>query len=184
LTPCIGAKIMDDQLLAFLNGSVNAVKQGELILSREIVGSSHIIKVSLATDDTTIPMYEFWHNPKKIKASQQPKHTGGKKPYIMVMVAEVEKLRGKGIKNTEELVGFLVCLGQYIQWHTGKLIHKRSKKPVQYKDLQGIFGYGNKKLNRILGDLKKHDLLYSTREGYFISSSLIKKGAKGRQYNV
>ncbi len=172
---------MDKKILAFINGFVNAVRHGDLLISRESSpNGSQIVRVKVITEDSEILMYEFWHNSKKeSKDNSSPKHTGGKKPYIMVMVEEIEKLRMKEeVKNVEELIGFLVCLGQYIQWNTGKLIHKRSKKLIQYKDLQNIFGYGNKKLNRILSELKKHDLLFGTQEGYFISSRFIKKGGR------
>ena len=175
---------MDKQLHEFLSGSVNATRQGDLLISREgNLSGSHIIRVKVIAENADLPMYEFWYNPNKVKKNNtNPKHAGGKKPYIMVMVEEIEKLRGQKVKNVEELVGFLVCLAQYIQWNTGKLIHKRSKKPIQYKDLQGLFGCGNKKLNRILSDLKAHDLLFGTQEGYFVSSGFIKKG-KGADRN-
>jgi hypothetical protein len=166
---------MEKDLFKYLNGEVNAVKI-EVVLVRERLpnGIEHLT-VSTANEGRLL-LCEQWKNPKKKPRSDTPKHTGGKKPYIMLMVDEVEKLRKDGVKNVEELVGYLVCLGKFVEWNTGKLIQKRSKKPIRYKDLQGIFPCGNRKLNRILGELKEHDLLFGTEEGYFISTRLIKKG--------
>jgi hypothetical protein len=123
-------------------------------------------------------LFSWWDNPKKPakKDKDPPKHTGGKQPYVMLMTKEVEKLGEKGVKNVAELVGHLSLLGDYIEWNTGKLINRRTKKPLKYKEVQTIFSCGNKKLNRLLGDMKKHELLYSTDSGYVISSRLIKKG--------
>lgn len=137
-------------------------------------------------------MFSFWNNPKKknrekiivdengVEATEiPPKHTGGKKPYIMVMQEEVERLRSEGVKGVEELIGYCVSMGKYIEWNTGKLIHKRSKKPLKYSDLLDIYKCSNNKLSRMISEMKEHDLLYKTEEGYFISSRLLKKG-KGK----
>lgn len=165
---------MERQLLDFLNGTANAVRLN-VVISREVLpnGSQYIV---ISSDEGV--RYEFYQNPKKPakKDRPPPKHTGGKKPYIMLMVDEVEQLREQGVSNVEELIGFLACLGKYIEWNTGRLIHKRSKKLLKYKDLQNIFTFGNKKLNRILNELKSHDLLFSTQEWYVVATRLIKKG--------
>lgn len=166
---------MEKELFRFISGEVNAVKLS-VILVKEILpnGIEHITVKAASEEDYLI--CQQWINAKKVASEKLPKHTGGKKPYIILMVDEVEKLRADGVRNVEELIGYLACLGRFIEWNTGKLIRKRSKKPIQYKDLQEIFPCGNRKLNRILNDLKEHDLLFYTDEGYFISPKFIKKG--------
>ena len=94
----------------------------------------------------------------------------------MLMVEEINKLKKDGVKNVEEMAGYLASLGKNIEWNTGRLIHDRTKEQLKYKELLKIFGCGNRKLNRLLGDMKKHELLYSASGGYVISSRLIKKG--------
>ena len=153
---------------------------GNFTITREKTSNgSEYIRV-LPENKTTegMELYTFWYNPKSENKdpSKKPKHTGGKKPYVMLMVDEMEDLKEKGVKNVEELIGYVVSLSKYIEWHTGKLIHKRSKKPLKYKDLQQIYGCSNKKLNKMINLMKEHDLLYYTDEGYFISSRFIKKG--------
>lgn len=118
-----------------------------------------------------------FNNPKRQRNKEPPKHTGGKKPYLMLMVEKIQELRDTDLPNVEELVGFMVCLGDCIEWSTGRLIHKRGKKPLQYQDLLNRTG-SKWKLDRILKQLKEQDLLYKTAEGYFISRSIIKKGGR------
>lgn len=164
---------MDESLRKYLSGEINAVR-AEVVISRERVPNG-VQFISVSTADGLL--FSFWHNPKRpAQKEQPPKHTGGKQPYIMCMVGEVEKLRAQGVVGIEELVGVLVCLGHYIEWSTGRLIHKRSKEPLKYKDLRTLFTFSNRKLNRILGELKEHDLLFGTSGGYVVSSRFIKKG--------
>jgi hypothetical protein len=161
-----------NKLLEFINGESNVVKV-EVIISREKTqqGTEYI---SVSAENR--PLYSFWHNPNKNKGT--PKHSGGKKPYIMLMIERIEEMRKNNIPNIEDLIGFMVCLGNNVQWHTGKLIHKRSKKQLKYADLLTLFSYGKRKLDRILKDLQDNSLLRNTAEGYFISDSLIKKGGR------
>lgn len=166
---------MDNQLLNFMNGDTNVIKI-ETIISREITPQG-MEYVHITTMDGRMN-YNFWHNPNNTKKESQPKNTGGKKPYLMLMVEQLDKLRSKNVSNVEELVGFMVCMGSSIEWGTGKLIHKRSKKPLKYIDLQKMFSGGRHKLDRIIRELRENDLLSSNQEGYFISSELIKKGKK------
>lgn len=164
---------MNGDLIDYLQNNSNVVSTN-VIISRETTLSG-LQYIHISAGDKVL--YEFWHNPnKKNDDDNKPKSTGGKKPYLMLMIQEIEKLRSSGVKNTEELIGFVACLGQNVEWNTGKLIQKRSKKPLKYKELQNIFQCGKRKLDRVLGDLKSNGLLVNTQEGYFISSDLIKKG--------
>ncbi len=164
---------INNKWLDFLNGNNNVAKV-EVIISREKTNNGpELIHVSVGDRE----IYQFWHNPSKSK-EVQPKHTGGKKPYLMLMIGHLEQLRKSNIGNVEELIGFIVCLGNNIEWNTGRLIHKRSKKQLKYEDLQNMFSCGKRKLDRIIKDLRDNDLLTSNQDGYFISGDLIKKGRK------
>ena len=125
-----------------------------------------------------VEWYSFWHNPKTKTRDSPPKNTGGKKPYLMVMVQEIELLRGRGVDNVEELVGFIVCLGKSIEWSTGRLIKGRKKESMQYADLVQMFSGGRRKLDRIIKQLKDHELIYHSNDGYFVGRKIIKKGGQ------
>lgn len=168
---------MDKETLRYLNGESN-VLEGHLKLTRDVAPNGmEYIRICLTDGDIEKELYAYWRNPQAEKRNKEtPKHTGGKKPYLMLMTEEVTKLRKKKVQNVPELVGSLVCLGENIEWNTGRLIHKRSKKSLLYKDLLEIYGCSRPKLNKMLGLMKDHELLYHTNDGYYISPKLIKKG--------
>jgi hypothetical protein len=165
--------MMDKQWLDFIEGRINAVKVETIISREQTKQGTELIHITIDNSD----LYQFWHNPNKTKVRDSPpKHTGGKKPYVMLMIEQIETLRKKNISNIEELIGFMACLAGNVQWHTGKLIHKRSKKQLMYADLLKLFSCGKRKLDRILKDLQVNDLMTHSQEGYFVSRELIKKG--------
>lgn len=178
---------MDKKVRDFINETSNAIPiPPGSFLTREKSPSGNnfmTLKIPNGDGDGDLILSTWWENPNKPanKDKSPPKHTGGKQPYVMLMINEVEKLREKGVKNVEEITGYLVSLGKNIEWNTGRLIHKRSKKPLKYTDLQTIFSCGNKKLNRLLAEMKKHELLFSTDSGYCISPRFIKKGKTKKQ---
>ena len=175
---------MDKELLDFINNNTGVITLYTRI-EREITsdGREHIAVYPIGENGA---LYSFWRNPNKPDSDTTPvpKHAGGKKPYIMLMVDEVEKLRAAGVKNSEEMIGYLVCMGKYVEWNTGRLINKRNKKPMQYQELQKAFGCGNKKFNKMLASMKKCNLLHKNEEGYFISPQFIKKGQTNKKEGV
>jgi len=165
---------MDKTLAKYLTKETNAVKL-EVVISRAALpnGMEHI-RVLHGED----LLYQFWEHPRKVQEEKpEPKHTGGRKPYIMLMAEELGKLQEEKVPNIEELVGFLVLLAGNIEWKTGRLVKKRSKRALQYEDLAAMYSRGKGALRRVLVDLRRLDLLAHTPEGYFISGRLIRKGA-------
>jgi hypothetical protein len=165
-------KEINTNFLDYEEGNAD-VLQATITISREVTaGGQQYIHVIAGGQE----LYSFWHNPKK---SKNPKHTGGKAPYIMVMTQELEKFKtvaGDSDFEVESCIGFLTCMAKYIEWKTGKLIHPRSKKALKYKDLVGIVTFGKRKLDSVIYTLKDFNLLSHTAEGYFVSRKIIKKG--------
>lgn len=163
---------MDKKILAYLNNETNVIKT-DAIFSREKTDKGvEYIHVSFGDEER----YTFWNNP--LKEKSPPKSMGGKKPYVMLMVQKVTELQKKGIKNIEEIIGFLVLLSDNIEWNTGRIINKRSKKPLKYSDLQNKHSGGKYKFEKTMKLLSENSLLEHKPEGYFISTDLIKKGSK------
>jgi hypothetical protein len=123
--------------------------------------------------------HTYWVNPHE-KSKGKPKHTGGKKPYSMLMTEEIQNLRKKlkenGVKNAEEVLGYIFVLTEHSEFNTNRLINKRNKKSLQYKDLLEVLDCSSNKLNKMIKILKDNNLLTHTNEGYFISQEFIKKG--------
>ena len=176
---------MDKNLLDFKGRKTNVYIVGNFMKQREVKAdgwefyTETIINLLDRSKDEV--WHTYWINPNEKKPTKnKPKHTGGKKSYSMLMTEElkatIEKLKENGVKNAEEVLGYMFILTEHSEFNTNKLIHKRNKKPLQYKDLQEIFNCSNNKLNKMLKILKDNDLLSNTNEGYFISQEFIKKG--------
>lgn len=170
---------MDKKTLDYLSKGINTSEIQSPIFSREVTekGMEHI---TVTLKEVGV-IYRFWNNPfKKIRTKGKPKHSGGKRPYVMISVEEVKALRKKlkcdKVKNAEEAIGFVVLLVDHIEWNTGKLIDCRSKKALRYVDLKEMFGHTNNKLDKILSVLRKYEILINTKEGYFVSTKLFRKG--------
>jgi hypothetical protein len=176
---------MDKKTRDFIDGTsdIMPIPTGSFLHREKLPNGICFMSLKIPNGDKDLTLKEWWENPNNSakKDKPPPKHTGGKKPYIMLMVEEIERLKKEGVSNVEELTGHLISLAKHIEWNTGKLIQKRSKKPLKYKDFLTIFGCGNRKLNRLLADMKEYELLYLTDGGYVISSRLIKKGKMNKR---
>jgi hypothetical protein len=171
--------IVDRQLLAFMNREINTVCATVMMSRQETDKGTDYITIKDAEE--LLQLFELWRSthPKKAR-DKPPKHTGGKKPYLMVMLERLRELKGGKVEHLPELTGSLVLLGDNIEWGTGRLVRGRGKhkKPMRYGDIQNLLGYSEWKLNKVLALMKEHDLLTETEEGYFVSRQLIRRGGK------
>lgn len=163
---------MDKLLLSYFSNESNVVEVKALISREKTDKGMELIHISVDGKE----VYSFWYNPVSEKKVSSPKNTGGKKPYVMLMVEKLEELRESGTNNVEEAIGFLVLLSDNIEWHTGRLINKRSKKSLKYADLLSKYSNGKYRFEKLMKLLSDNNLLEHKPEGYFISRHLIKKG--------
>jgi hypothetical protein len=162
-----------EEMLKYLRGERNVVRD-EFILSRERGDKSDFILVQ--HPEIQEPIYSFWvSRQRRAKRTAGPKHTGGRKPYVMVMIQELTALIASGVPA--DVVGYLICLAPYIEWGTGKLLVGRKKRQMKAEDIAEVFKKSYRHTLRILDEMKKYGLLSCEEGGYFISRSLIKKGA-------
>ena len=167
---------MDKELAKFLSGETNFYK-GELSIGREsIVGKPTSYFIMKSGD---VVLKEWWGTIGKKPQKQEDKESksmGGKKPYTMLMSEKLQQLRKDGKLKLDEL-GFLTALTPNIEWGTGKIIDKRSKEALTAKDIEGLLGISHNTLNRYVKGLKEIKLLTVSKDGYFISAELFKKGS-------
>ena len=182
---------MEKELFEFMQGERNAVR-GDFILSRERTATSEYCYVSAPQDNEEFkPILKGWA--KKIKPKREPiatvkkvpiadtpektRHTtGGKRPYVMLMQdrnAFIDKLS----IGASGVLMKLIC-GGYIEWGTGKIIDRRTKKIMTVKMTSERLGLKLADGKSMLAELTANKLLrYDRKErAYFIDRNLAKKG--------
>jgi len=175
------------EMLEYLRGERNAVRD-EFILSREKSRGSELVHVSHPELEESL--YDLWSpakhkkrhplvNEQSAKAQDevaQPKNTGGKRPYIMLM--EDNSGIDDGLSLEASGLLYKIFRGGHVEWHTGKVIHKRDKKAMTFNLMSKQFKIGKKKLRRLLAELtSKKVVKYDTgKRAYFTDRKLAKKG--------
>lgn len=171
----------------YIRGERNATRD-EFILSREKAGNAERIYISVVCENNQEPVriYETWA--KKCKRipvstpditnipqkSPPPKNTGGKRPYVMIM--QDRNIDDLSIEARGLL--FTIFIRNNIEWHTGKLINRRTKKPLAIKDISMLANVGILKTKGILAQLEKQKILSynNSAKAYFINQDFAKKG--------
>lgn len=181
---------MKQELFEFLHGERNAIR-GDLIIGRERTATSEYYYVSSPEEDNCIPILKGWA--KKIKpkleplvtikevglddAPKQTRHTTGGKPgYVMLMQyksAVMDKLSIVALGVLTKLI-YSGC----VEWGTGRLVNKRSKKPLDFKAIALKIGLKTAETKGIIAELTANKVLSYNRsqKAYFLDRSLIKKG--------
>lgn len=162
---------MDKELTRFLEGEIN-VYRGELTIGRERAEGRPSAYFVIKAGDAVLK--EWWGG---IGNVSQGKTMGGKKPYIMLMTDTLHELMQDGKINLTEL-GCLVALTSNIEWGTGKIIHRRTKAALTAKEISALLGVSQSTFNRVVKGLKASKLISVTKDGYFVSYKLFKKGSK------
>lgn len=180
----------DKELNDYMHGNTDAAIVTVAILREPLEnGVEHITIQSVGNDGKPVVLYEFWNSKKKGPGKESaPKRVGGKASYTKLMSEEIKRLHNEGLQGREESLGVLLFLSGNVEWGTGRLINKRSKKPLKYEDLEKLLGYSNKKMNRVIADLKRYGYMSHTAEGYIVSNRIMQKGVsekgKGKQGDV
>jgi hypothetical protein len=158
---------MDKSISDYLSGFTN-VCEGKFTIGREKSGKNEFIIIKLDGQE----VYSFWHNPNKKVTNKKPKHTGGKKSYIMLMIEELKKHENLSL----EAQGFIYKMLTHIQWNSTLIIDTRNKKPLVIDEMVTILGIGRNKTLSIIKELKAADLLVKDKDGYKVSPNLMQKG--------
>lgn len=167
---------MEKELREFLSGISNVeVVTVKLIREKSKNGYEYI---TMETVDGH-RLYGTWYNPEIAQRSKKPKHIGGQAAYTKLMTAEVAKLIKNGCSH--EALGALVALSDCVEWDTGRLLQKRSKRPLSFDDLQKIWQTSKSKTTRLIQSMKTQKVLEHSQGCYSISNKLLRKGksAKG-----
>jgi len=172
----------------YLLGERDAIRE-EVILSRIRKGNSEYVRVSLP--DMKEPIYDLWtKRPSKIKKEPvatieelptsdipKPRHTGGgKRPYVMLM--QDRDAIGKLSIMASGVLMKLISVG-CVEWGTGKVIDKRSKKALTVKMISEKLGLKLVEGKPILSELTTNKVLRydKSQRAYFLDRNLAMKGS-------
>ena len=164
---------MDKDFLKFYNGENNYYRSGNLSIGREPLPNSGRVYYIIKHDDkeTEYTLHEFWTSKLGQKLNMNKKSTGGKKPYVMLMT---EALYNTNITPTN--IGYLIKLTHNIEWGTGRLIDRKTKKPLTGDSIASVLGTSSSTVDKLIKDLKQNNAIRKESDGYFISTELFKKG--------
>jgi len=176
------------ETIEFIHGERNAARD-EFVISREKCGNSEYVCVSLPNER---PLYKGWAKRIKQKIElvpneelatietivegNKPKHIGGRRPYIMVM-QDKSKVIDQLSMGASGLLFKLFC-GGYVEWGTGRVIDKRSKKAMTVKRMCEKLDMPLSDARALLKELAGNQIVTYDRskKAYFVDRSIAKKG--------
>lgn len=179
---------MKKETLEYISGRRNAVKD-EFIIGRERAGNSELIFVSLPESEK--PLYALWNSKKTVKKYSvvkkndsdeivfekvEPKGTGGKETYVMLMEYALNELNKKNISIIA--AGAIIKLVDCVEWGTGRLCRKRDSKTINRNMIKEILKVSDNNLRKILKELKELNVLYydNRKKAYFFNTRYLRKG--------
>ena len=122
----------------------------------------------------------MWHRQRKRKYKvdskgniEPPKGTGGKRAYVMFMLDKADVIEGCSIGAQ----GLLLQLLYHVEWHTNKLVDKRSKKPLTCKSIAEKNLISVSTIKRCLRELRDKGLINYHDKAYYLDRNIVKKGA-------
>ncbi len=165
----------------YLNGEINAVRD-EFVLSRERARDAELIYISHPEREQ--PIYQFWQSTarrkrQEVSEARQPKHIGGKQPYVMLMIRDLVRLMEAGMPP--KYAGYILYLVPYFEWGTGRLICGRKKRSMIFDDLVQVWGVSRVTCQRVVRALKEYGIISHTTDGYYVSRKFAKKGGAKAQ---
>lgn len=174
---------MEKELVEYINGQRNSVSAC-FHMSRETMNNSERIYIGIPEAKDTL--YAFYNSKTKhVKCekvqdssgfafTQLPAAgTGGKDAYVMLMVAEFEKLTNLSLEAKGMLLSFSTA---YLEWNTGRLIRQRDKTPLTKNKMCKLFNLSPGTVKKIIDELISAGAVKYENRQYFMSRKLIKKG--------
>ena len=174
---------MDKELLEYLNGQRNSVSAC-FHVSRESMTNAERVYIGIPEAKDTL--YAFYNSKNKhVKYEKiqdtsgfsyyQPPAagTGGKEAYVMLMIAEFEKLPYLSLEAKGMIMSFLNCL----EWNTGRLIRQRDKAPLTKNKISKMLNISPGTVRKIMNELITAGIIKYENNQYFMSRKFIKKGA-------
>ena len=164
-------KSLDD----FLHGKKLSL---ETIMTRE--DSETYTLLHFIDKETGVPLFDKWVRKDNMfgeNKNADNENTGGREPYVMLFYRRLKKVfRGEFVGNMDCQLSSLTLLSEFIQMNTGKLINKRTKKPLTQADIAKELGLSIRRTAEILSDLKSNGIIVRQDNAYFVKREFFAKG--------
>jgi hypothetical protein len=156
-------------------------------------GDSSILDVVISREDreaytllhfmdakTGIELFSQWRRKDNLWGKKKQPHgerIGNKEPYAMLFYRRIKKVFSKEyVGNRDCQLSALVMLSEFIQMGTGKLIDKRTKKPLTRDKVAMVLGLSVIRTAEIISDLKTNGIVERKNNAYYIKREFILRG--------
>jgi biotin operon repressor len=151
----------------------------EIIISREDKEDRKSTLFHFVDKDTGIELFSEWRKADKLFGGEkkETENIGGREPYAMLFTRRVKKVfSGEYVGSKDSQLSALVLLSEYIQMNTGKLVKKKSKKPLTQQDIAKELGLSVRRTATILADLKANGVIERQDGAYLIKREFLARG--------
>jgi DNA-binding MarR family transcriptional regulator len=128
---------------------------------------------------TGIPLFQEWRRKDRLfgDSDNDNENTGGREPYAMLFFRKIKKVFKKEYVGSMDCqLSSLVILSEFIQMNTGRLVKKRSKKPLTQSDIAKELGVSVRRAAEILSNLKANGILERKDGAYAVKREYLAKG--------
>ena len=150
----------------------------ETIITREDIGEYTLLH--FADKETGIQLFEQWVKKDNLfNKEEKPKNEniGGREPYVKLYYRRIDKVvEGDFIGGLDSQLSALTLLCKYIQMNTGKLVKKRTKKPLTMADIAQALNVSVRRAADIVANLKANGFMERKDNAYFVSRKFYSKG--------
>lgn len=157
----------------------NAVQKNLMIGREKLDTGAELIVVTDYEGAKPKIVISGWRSKNKYqRKNATPKHTGGKPSYVRLYTKLFEKLQRQGqqpgIKDAE--IGTALRMAAFADWKTGKLIDKKTKKPLNLVTLSNKLGYSKRTMIDRAEALQKAGIIKQKDGCYYMNRDYIAKG--------
>jgi hypothetical protein len=128
---------------------------------------------------TGIELFQEWRRKDMLLGDNDKdnENTGGREPYAMLFFRKIKKVfKGEYVGSMDCQLSSLVILSEFVQMNTGKLVKKRTKKPMTQGDIAKELGVSVRRAAELISNLKANGILERKDGAYAIKREFIAKG--------
>lgn len=165
-----------NSLEEFINGKRLSL---EIIVTREDRDKCTLLH--FVDKGTGAVLFDQWVRKDRLfnNEKEKPKNEniGGQEPYVKIYYRRVDKvIEGDFVGGLDSQLSTMTLLCKHIQMNTGKLVKKRTKKPLTMADIAKTLNVSVRRAADIVANLKANGFIERKDNAYFVSRDFYSKG--------